>query len=170
MKKIYITLCLCIISLFSTACGTNNEEITMEKFENYSSSYKEKIQAVDEALVINESSLVAQNGDYIKVYSIETSNRTCFGVTLTVISEKRAKLLIEFNYADEDWRADNIALFAQFISKLSNCELQFGEVNTVCNNICQSDNYRFNKNARLFWDDYRSTLYYEEQLTIDINS
>ena len=171
MKKVCLILCLCIIGLFSASCGADNKEITMESFENYMSTYKNIIQSVDESLVINESSLAAQDGDYIKVYSIETSEHTCYGVTLTVISAKKAKLLVEFNNANEDWSVDNIALFANFISKLSNCELQFSEIVAACNDICQSNNYRFNKNARLFWDDERSTLYYyEEQLTININS
>ena len=170
MKKICLILCLCIIGLFSTSCDANNKEITMDKFENYASAYKNKIQSIDESLVINESSLATQTGSYIKVYSIETSSRTCYGITLTVISEKKAKLLIEFNYVNKDWSPDNITLFAHFISKLSSCELQFGEINAACNDICQSNNYRFNKNARLFWDDERSTLYYEEQLTINMNS
>lgn len=170
MKKTCLILCLCIICLFSASCGANNKEITMENFENYTATYKSKIQSVDESLVINESSLVAQNGDYIKVFSIETSNHTCYGVTLTVISENKAELLIEFNYADKDWNADNITLFAHLISNLSSCELQLSEINSACNDISQSNNYRFNKNARLFWDDECSTLYYEEKLTINMSS
>lgn len=58
------------------------------KLENYTSIYKEKIKSIDESLVINESTLAAQDGDYIKVYSIETQDRISLGVTLTVISEK----------------------------------------------------------------------------------
>lgn len=170
MKKIVFILCLCIIGCFITSCGNNNKEITMENFEYYAYAYKSKIQSVDESLVINESSLAAQNGDYIKVYSIETSKHTCYGVTLTVISEKKAELLIQFNGADEDWSTDNITLFARFISKLSNCELQFDEINAACNDIYQSNDYRFNKNARFFWSDDRSILYYEERFTINMNS
>ena len=168
MKKICLILCLCIISFGFTSCGTNTEKITMEKLENYTSIYKEKIKSIDESLVINESTLATQDGDYIKVYSIETQDRISFGVTLTVISEK-TELLIEFSDASENWSIDNIALFAKFISKLSKSELQFDEVNTACNDICQTNEYRFNKNTRLFGDDYHSTLYYKEQLTIDMN-
>lgn len=142
----------------------------MEQFENFASIYKEEIKSIDESLFINESTLAAQNGDYIKVYSIETQDRVSFGVTLTVISEKKAELLIEFSDAGENWSADNIALFAKFISKLSKSELQFDEVNTACNDIYQANEYRFNKNTRLFWDDYRSFLYFSEKFTIDIDS
>ena len=170
MKKFCLILCLCIIGLFYASCGATNKEITMKDFENYASTYKNKIQSVDESLIINESSLAAQNGDYIKVYSIETTDGMCYGVTLTVISAKKARLMIEFNCADENWNADNIALFATFISELSSYELQFSEVNDACSEMHQSDYYRFNKNARLFWSDKRSTLYYEEQLNIDMNS
>lgn len=169
MKKICLMLCFCIISWVFTSCGTNTEEITMEKFESYASIYKEGINSIDESFVINESTLAAQDGDYIKVYSIETQDHISFGVTLTVISQKKAKLLIEFSDASENWSVDNIALFAKFISKLSKSELQLDEINTACNDICQSNEYRFNKNTRLFWDDYRSTLYYLEQFAIDIN-
>lgn len=170
MKKICLILCLCIIGLFSASCGANNKEITMEDFENYASTYKNKILAVDESLIIHESSLAAQNGDYIKVYSIETTDGTCYGVTLTVISAKKARLLIEFNCADENWSADNIALFANFINKLSKSELQFDEINAACNDMYQLNYHRFSKNAYLDWSDKRSTLYYREQLTININS
>lgn len=170
MKKLCLILCLCIISWGLTSCGTNTEEISMEKFNNYASTYNEGIKSIDESLFINESTLAAQDGTYIKVYSIETQDRVSFGVTLTVISEKKAELLIEFSDAGENWSADNIALFAKFISKLSKSELQFDEVNTACNDIYQANEYRFNKNIRLFWDDYRSTLYYFERFAIDINS
>ena len=169
MKKICLILCLCIIGLFSASCGTDNKEITMEDFENYASTYKNKILAVDESLIIHESSLAAQNGDYIKVYSIETQDHISFGVTLTLISEKKAELFIQFSDASENWSEDNIALFAKFISKLSKNELQFDEIKTVCNDICQANEHRFNKNTRLFWDDYHSTLYYSEKFAIDIN-
>ena len=170
MKKVCLILCLCIIGLFSASCGADNKEISMENFENYVSTYKNIIQSVDESLVINESSLAAQNGDYIKVYSIETSEHTCYGVTLIVISAKKARLMIEFHCADENWSADNIALFANFINKLSKSELQFDEINTACNDMYQLNYHRFSKNAYLDWSDKRSTLYYREQLTIDMNS
>ena len=170
MKRICFILCLCIITLGFASCGTNTEEITMEDFENYASTYKNKILSVDESLVINESSLAAQNGDYIKVYSIETTDGMCYGVRLTVISAKKARLMIEFNCADENWSADNIALFANFINKLSKSELQFDEINTACNDMYQLNYHRFSKNAYLDWSDKRSTLYYREQLTIDMNS
>ena len=170
MKKICLILCLCIISWGSVSCGTNTEEITMENFENYTSFYKEEIKSIDESLVINESTLAAQDGDYIKVYSIETQDCVSFGVTLTAISEKKAELLIEFSDASENWSVDNIVLFAKFISKLSKSELQFDEINTACYDIYQTNEYRFNKNTRLFWDDYRSTLYYLERFAIDIDS
>ena len=170
MKKVCLILCLCIIVLLSTSCSANNQEITMENFENYVSTYKNKIQSVDESLVISESSLAAQNGDYIKVYSIETTDHTCYGVRLTVISKTKAKLLIEFNNADQEWSADNITLFAHFINILSSCDLQFDEIDAACNKMSQSNNHRFNRNTRLFWSDEHSTLYYEEQLTIDISS
>ena len=78
--------------------------------------------------------------------------------------------MIELHWADENWNADNIALFATFISELSSYELQFSEVNDACSEMHQSDYHRFNKNARLFWSDKRWTLYYEEQLNIDMNS
>lgn len=142
----------------------------MEKFENYASVYKNKIQSFDELLITHESTLFAQNGDYIKVYSIETPNHICFGVTLTVVSVKKAKLLIEFSDADEAWSDENCALFARFISKLSNCELQFDEINAACNSIGKLDEYKLNKNTRLFWDDYHSMLYYEEHITLDMIS
>lgn len=170
MKKFCLILCLCIIGLFYASCGATNKEITMEDFENYASTYKNKILAVDESLIIHESSLAAQNGDYIKVYSIETTDGMCYGVTLTVISAKKARLMIAFNCADENWSADNIALFANFINKLSKSELQFDEINTACNDMYQLNYHRFSKNAYLDWSDKRSTLYYREQLTIDMNS
>ena len=170
MKKFCLILCLCIITLGFASCVTNTEVITMEDFENYASTYKNKILSVDESLVINESSLAAQNGDYIKVYSIETTDGMCYGVTLTVISAKKARLMIEFNCADENWSAGNIALFANFISKLSKSELQFDEINTACNDMYQLNYHRFSKNAYLDWSDSRSTLYYREQFTIDMNS
>ncbi len=89
MKKLCLILCLCIISWGLTSCGTNTEEISMEKFNNYASTYNEGIKSIDESLFINESPLAAQDGTYIKVYSIETQDRVSFGVTLTVISEKK---------------------------------------------------------------------------------
>ncbi len=170
MKKICLILCLCIIGFGFTSCDIDTEEITMEKFENFTSVYKEKIKSIDESLVINEFTLAAQNGDYIKVYSIETQEHISFGVTLTVITEKKAKLLIEFNDAGENWNVDNITLFAKFISKLSKCELQFDEVNAICNDTYQADGYRFNKNTKLYWNDYHSDLFYSEKFAIDINS
>lgn len=130
-------------------------------------SDENKIQSVDKTLVIRNSTHTTQNGDRIAVCSIETPDRFCFGVTLTVISEKKAKLLIE---ADEDFRTDFMALFAHFISKLTNCNLQPDEIYAACKKSCLSDHYRFNKHARLFRDDYRSTNYYEERLAPDVNS
>lgn len=169
MKKICFILCLCIITWGFASCGTNTEVITMEEFKNYTSIYKEEIESIDESLVINESTLVAQDGNYITVFSIETQEHISFGVTLTLISEKKAELFIEFSDASENWSVDNVALFAKFISKLSKNELQFDEIKTVCNDICQANEHRFNKNTRLFWDDYHSTLYYSEKFAIDIN-
>ena len=78
--------------------------------------------------------------------------------------------MIDFNDADENWSVDNVALFAKFISKLSKCELQFDEVNAICNDIYQADGYRFNKNTQLYLDDYHSDLIYSEKFAIDINS
>ena len=171
MKKVCLILCLCIIGLFSASCGADNKEITMEDFENYASTYKNKILSVDESLIIiHESSLAALDGDYIKVYSIETTDGSCYAVTLTVISAKKARLKIAFNCADENWSADNIALFANFINKLSKSELQFDEINTACNDMYQLNYHRFSKNAYLDWSDDHSILYYREQLTIDISS
>lgn len=170
MKKICLILCLCIIGFGFTSCDIDTEEVTMEKFENFTSVYKEKIKSIDESLVINEFTLAAQNGDYIKVYSIETQEHISFGVRITVITEKKAKLSIKFDNADENWSVDNVALFAKFISKLSKCELQFDEVNAICNDSYQTDGYRFNKNAQLYWNDYHSALIYSEKFAIDINS
>ena len=170
MKKICLILCLCIIGFGFTSCDIDAGEVTMEKFENFTSVYKEKIKSIDESLVINETTHAAQNGDYIKVYTVETQERISFGVRITVITEKKAKLLIRFSNADEDWSVDNIALFAKFISKLSKCELQFDEVNAICNDIYQADGYRFNKNTKLYWNDYHSDLFYSEKFAIDINS
>ena len=94
MKKICFILCLCIITWGFASCGTNTEVITMEEFKNYTSIYKEEIESIDESLVINESTLVTQDGNYITVYSIETHDHISFGVTLTLISEKKPNCLL----------------------------------------------------------------------------
>ena len=170
MKKICLMLCFCNISWVFTSCGINIKEITMEQFENFASIYKEEIKSIDESLFINESTLAAQNGDYIKVYSIETLDHICFAVRLTVFPQKKARLLITFYDASENWSADNIALYAKFISKLSKSELQFDKVHTACSKLYQAEEYRFNKNASLVWDESRSFLDFSEKFTIDIDS
>ena len=134
----------------------------MEKFKQQVVAYKNKIQNIDAKLEINESTHVCQDGEHIVVYSIDTPTKACFGVTLTVISPKKARFLIEFNNADEDWNTDNIYLFTSFISGLTNYGWSFDEIKTAVDTMLESDHYRFNSKASLSWDDYHSTLYYTE--------
>lgn len=169
MKKVCILMCFCIISLFFSSCA-NNEEISMEKFNQFTATYKNKIQAIDTSLVIYEvSTLITRDGEYIKVFSIETSSKGCFGVRLTVTSANRAKLLIEFNDANDNWTVENITLFAHFISELTNYEIYLPKIQTAIDTIQKSDGYRFDKNARLFWDDYHCMLYFEEKFRVDLS-
>ena len=170
MKKNFL-LCLCACCLLLTACGSSSKPMTEEQFEKYAATFKAKILAVDETLVIyDEISHAAQDGNYIKIYSIETKDKVCFGVTLTALSAEKAELLIDFTTAADSWNADNTAMFARLISGLSNANLQLDQIQSAVDSMAESDSYNFNKNAWLHWDDYHYTLYYDEDLSVDMNS
>ena len=70
------------------------EVAELKTMRDATSIYKEEIEYIDESLVINESTLVTQDGNYITVYSIETQDHISFGVTLTLISEKKPNCLL----------------------------------------------------------------------------
>ena len=139
----------------------------MKKFEEKVDIYKNKIQNIDATLKIKESISACQDGDHIVVYSIEASTGACFGITLTVISSKKAELSITFDNSNEEWHADNIKLFTSFISELTNYGLQFDEIKSAIDSMKKSDYHRFNRKASLSWDDYHSTLCYTETFQID---
>lgn len=166
-KAISLLVCLCILCICFNACSNENQEVVMEKFEQQTVIYKNKIQDVDPSLEITESTHACQDGDHIVVFSVETRTKACFGVTLTVNSSKKAILLIEFNDAGDNWTADNLGLFASFISELTNYELPFYRINNAIDVMSESNYHRFSLNASLSWDDYHSTLYYTETFQID---
>lgn len=173
MKKICILLCLCILSLSLTSCIVSNEDVSTEVLENYASTYKEKMLALDPTLNIDESTLMAQNGDYVKTYSVSTSNAKSIGVWLTIISPKKAKLDIEVDAFKENWTSEYITLFVRFISELSNYNLQSDKVLDACERVYRSkEDYAFNMNARIsqYTTNDDVAFYYREEFRIDLIS
>ena len=173
MKAACIILCLCILSLSFTSCVVSNEDVSTEVLENYASTYKKKMLALDPTLDIDESTLMAQNGDYVKTYSVSTSNAKSIGVWLTIISPKKAKLAIIIGDFKENWNSEYITLFVRFISGLSNYNLQSDKVLAACERVYRSkEDYLFNTNARISQDDNYDdvTFYYREEFRIDLIS
>ena len=167
MKKKICILLSVVLCMILASCNFQNREISMKEFEEKVDIYKSKIQSIDATLKIKETISVCEDGDHIVVYSIEASTGACFGIILTVISSKKAELVITFDNSNEEWFADNINLFTSFISELTNYGLQFDEIKSVIDSMEQLDYHRFNRKASLSWDDYHSALCYTETFQID---
>lgn len=164
MRRVFQVLIIwvCIFCLFLNSCSNAEQEVSVEKFEQQIAAYRERIQNADSSLEIHESAHICQDGEHIAVYSVYSPSEACFGVTLTVISPKKSKLLIEFTDADDNWSENNISLFASLIVELTNCEMTSLGIETAIESMTISDHYRFGSGSSLFWDDYHSTLYYTE--------
>ena len=164
MRRVFQVLIIwvCIFCLFLNSCSNAGQTVSAEKFEQQAAAYRERIRNADSSLEIHESAHICQDGEHIVVYSVYSPSEACFGVTLTVISPKKSKLLIEFTDADDNWSENNISLFASLIVELTNCEMTSLGIETAIESMTISDHYRFDSGSSLFWDDYHSTLYYTE--------